>query len=85
LQPERDLFRQALINCLAYRLVVRGTQHGQVRFAQQGQNTLPVQAWRGCLGETQQVFEIGQRRRLQASPSVRAAIHTPTMRRSPRC
>ena len=28
-------------------------------------DALPVQAWRSCLGEAQQVFEIGQCRRLQ--------------------
>ena len=59
------MVKRVLINRLTDGLVVRGTQHGQVRFAQQGQNTLSVQARRGCLGETQQVFEIGQRRRLQ--------------------
>ena len=42
---------------------MRGTQHGQVRLAQEGENTLPVQAWRGRLGKAQQVFEIGQCRR----------------------
>jgi hypothetical protein len=45
------LVERILINRLAYRLVVRGTQHSQVRFAQQGQDALPVQAWRGRLGE----------------------------------
>ena len=56
---------RVLVNRLTYRLIVRGTQHGQVRFTQQGQDALPVQAWRSCLGEAQQVFEIGQCRRLQ--------------------